>query len=224
MQLRYSTILFDFDGTLLESGPAILTTMRIVFSEMGLTDLAAWSEEKLWPLVGPPLWEGFSAYLKLPPEQAQQAVDLYRSHAADEAALALLRPYPGIPEMLKRLREHGAKIALATAKHYRSSRLHLRLAGLTDLVDYVSAPRTDRACNKTQLIFEAMEALSADPAHTIMVGDRLYDMDAANCAGIPGVGVLYGYGSREELETHGATHIVQSVKQLYSLLVEQEEL
>lgn len=223
MQMRYSTILFDFDGTLLESGPCILSCMRATLEKMGLADMAAWSEEKLFPLVGPPLREGFANYLKLPPQRVEEAMGLYRAHASDAAALALLRPYPGIPELLRELRARGAKVAIVTAKLLTASLLHLKVAGMTDLVDYVSATRTDHGCDKAKLIFEAMEALASDPSRTIMVGDRLYDMEAAKRAGIPGVGVLYGYGGREELAAHGATHIVQSVEQLYNLLTEQED-
>ncbi|MEA4968997.1 MAG: HAD hydrolase-like protein [Candidatus Pelethousia sp.] len=224
MQMKYTTILFDFDGTLLESGPCILSSMRATFKQMGLTDLASRSDEALRPLVGPPLREGFGEILKLPPERVGEAMELYHDISSTEAALALLRPYPGIPEMLRALRARGAKTALVTAKRHEVSLAHLKIAGLTELVDYVGAPGTNHACDKARLIAEAMEALGADPARTVMVGDRLYDMEAAGCTGIPSVGVLYGYGSRVELEAHGADHIVESVEQLFALLTEQEDI
>ena len=224
MQMKYTTILFDFDGTLLESGPCILSSMRATFKQMGLAEIASRSDEALRPLVGPPLREGFGEILKLPPERVEEAMELYRDISSAKAALALLRPYPGIPEMLKALRARGAKTALATAKRHDISLEHLKISGLVDLVDYVGAPHTDQACDKARLVVEAMEALGADPARTVMVGDRLYDMEAAGRAGIPGVGVLYGYGSRAELAAHGADHIVESVEQLFDLLTEQEDI
>ncbi len=223
MQMKYTTILFDFDGTLLESGPCILSSMRTTLAQMGFAQMASRSDEALRPLVGPPLREGFADHLKLPPQRVEEALTIYRSHATDERALALLKPYPGVSELLARLRALGVKIGLATAKLHAVTMLHLQVAGLDSLIDYVGATRTDHGCDKAQLIREAMEALHADPARTLMVGDRLYDMEAARRAGIPGVGVLYGYGGREELETHGATLIVESVEQLSRLLTEQED-
>lgn len=223
MNMKYSAILFDFDGTLLESGPCIISSLRTALADMGFDELAALGDEALRPMVGPPLREGFLEYLKLPPERVGEAMDTYRAHAADPMALALLKPYGGVVEMLQSLRARGHKLAIVTAKLYEVSELHLKVSGLAGMVDYLSATRTDHGCDKARLIFEAMGALGADPGHTVMVGDRLYDMDAASRAGIPGIGVLYGYGGREELEAHGATQIVQSVERLYSLLTEQED-
>ena len=221
--MKYTTILFDFDGTLLESGHCILTAMRSTLAQMGFIEMAERSEEALTPLVGPPLREGFANHLKLPPNRVDEAMDIYRFHAATEKALDQLRPYPGIPELLRKLRANGVKIGMATAKLYSVTIMHLEVSGLGGLMDYVSATKTDHGCDKTKLILEAMEALGADPNRTLMVGDRMYDMEAAVRAGIPGIGVLYGYGSREELETYGATIIVESVEQLSNLLTEQEE-
>lgn len=224
MKMKYSAILFDFDGTLIESGPCIIYTLRRTLREIGLNELAAWSDTALRPMVGPPLREGFANYLQLPEKYVDKAISIYRSHANDPMALCLLHPYPGIPELLKRLREKGVKIGIATAKLDAISRLHLKTTGLTDLIDFVSASKSDQQCSKPQLILEAIEALGADKQHTVMVGDRLYDMDAARQTGIPGIGVLYGYGSRAELEAHGASYIVETVEQLESLLTEEEEL
>ena len=223
MQIKYTTILFDFDGTLLESGPCILSSMRATFEQMGFTDIAGLSDEALRPMIGPPLRVGFGEILGIPPEQVEEAVGIYRRISSSEASMRLLRAYPGIPVLLKALRDLGAKTGIATAKRYDISRKHLKLAEIEELIDYVGATRTDKACDKAQLILEAMEALGADPAHTIMVGDRFYDIEAAKRAGIPSVGVLYGYGSREELQTYAADYIVENVEQLFDLLTKQED-
>lgn len=154
--MKYSAILFDFDGTLLESGPCIIHTLRRTLRELGFDQLAAWSDGQLRPMVGPPLREGFSAYMGLPEEYVDRAIQVYRSHADDPAVLSLLRPYPGIPDMLRTLREKGCKLAIATAKHNSVSTLHLKQAGLDQLVDYLSATKTDQGCDKAQLIREAL--------------------------------------------------------------------
>lgn len=79
--MKYSAILFDFDGTLLESGPCIIHTLRRTLRELGFDQLAAWSDAQLRPMVGPPLREGFSAYMGLPEEYVDRAIQVYRSHA-----------------------------------------------------------------------------------------------------------------------------------------------
>lgn len=218
MQMKYTTILFDFDGTIQESGPCILAAMRAAFARMGLMELAKKSDLELSFLVGPPLREGFGSLKEMPPHRIGEAMELYRELAGSEEALALLRPYAGIPALLAALRNQGVKVGMATAKRRDIALQHLVVIDLLDAMDYVGAPLSDDACDKAAIIKEAMEALGADPAGTVMVGDRLYDMEAARRAGIPGVGVLYGYGSREELEAHGATHIVESVERLSELL------
>ena len=123
-------------------------TVSYTHLEMGLNDLAGLDDQSLRPMIGPPLKQGFLGHLGLPLAQAEEAVRIYRLHAADPDLLALLSPYPGVMEMLASLKEKGCKVAIATAKLYDVCKLHVDACGIGKYIDYIGAPHTDSSCDK----------------------------------------------------------------------------
>ncbi len=209
-------ILFDLDGTLSDSGPGIIRSVRYALDKCGITEER---EAVLRSFVGPPLLRAFAEVYGFTKEQSLQALTYYRevywtSGIYDNA------PYPGVAEGLKALKAKGYLLAVATGKPTPMAEEVLRYFGWTDLFDHVSGASLDESrVEKEELIRIAMEALGiTDPAEALMVGDRGSDILGAKALGVPTVGVLYGYGTREELEAAGPDRLIGSFAELPELL------
>lgn len=213
----WSCVLFDLDGTIVDSAPAITRALVRTFSELGLripgpTELLAY--------VGPPLLQSFRELAGMSRRQAHQALGLYRSHydafGAVDAAV-----FPGVAGLLESLAEAGVPVALATSKpEYLACRV-LRHFGLTDRFAVVAGASVDeRISEKSDIIAIALRRLAEKGApvdRPVMVGDRIHDVAGAADNGIPAIVVEWGYGSPEEAE--GAIAIVHSVDRLRELLL-----
>ena len=201
-------ILFDLDGTLTESAPGIINSIRYTLDKLGLRPM---TDEELKRFVGPPLIESFTRYCGLSREEAEHAVDVYREYFS-EKGLFENAVYPGIPECLGALKSAGKKLAVATSKPQVFCERIIRHFGIDGYFDAVVGIPLDREdMTKAEVIKSAMELLGAVPEETVMVGDRDYDVFGARENGIPCIGVLYGYGSREELSAAGAVGICETV-------------
>ena len=205
-------ILFDLDGTLTESAPGIINSIKHTYAHYGITD---YDEAELKKFVGPPLIESFMRYCGFTQEKASEAVDVYREYFSTKG-LFENAVYGGIPECLETLKNEGYRLAVATSKpQVFCERIleHFDLAKFFDVVKGI--PLDDEQMTKAQVIAFALEALGVtDKSEAVMIGDRDYDVKGAAENGIPCVGVLYGYGSREELEKAGACAICETVEAL----------
>lgn len=155
-------------------------------------------QERLRRFLGPPLRESFAKLL--PPDEVERAVEIYRAHYA-EASGALTKLYPGTKELLSALREAGYIVCLATSKvRYAALKLLDKLE-LTPYFDYIGGSSPDASLDtKTAVIRHVLAQPCVQDKRAVMVGDRDNDMHGAADCGLPAVGVLYGYGSRGELE------------------------
>lgn len=210
------TILFDLDGTLTDSKEGITKCVQYALAKYGIDepDLS-----KLESFIGPPLKTHLlERYPHLSEEEANQAVEWYRERFRS-VGLFENRVYEGIPALLERLQKAGYTLILATSKPEVYTIRILEHFGLKRFFTFVVGSELDgRRGEKDEVIQEALR-LGRNP-EAIMVGDRKYDMWGAKKHGLWAVGVLYGYGSREELEAAGADEIVESVAELERLLTE----
>lgn len=213
--LLYQTVLFDLDGTLIESAPGIFACARAVMQEMGLPSM---TDEQLRPMVGPPLAVCFSDVIGVPAERVPEAVARYH-RLAKTVGLDAIHPYPGIPGLLKRLKEAGARVCVVTSKVTPTAQAHLVRYGLAPFIDHLWGGIPGGSAEKTFLLQTAVDALATEKANLVMVGDRHYDLTAAHVVGIPSIGVLYGYGSKEEIMGCAPTYTVASVASLSALLL-----
>jgi phosphoglycolate phosphatase len=198
-------LLFDLDGTLTDPGPGITGCLAHALTLLG-RDVP--SEEVLRSCVGPPLQTTFPALLGEPPGESpltDRAIALYRERFV-EIGMYENAVYPGIPELLARLRDAGCRLYIATAKPTVFARTIVRHFGIEPYFTGVygselSGERSDKAELVTHLL--AQEGIPGESA--IMIGDRKYDMHAAASCGLrASVGVTYGYGSADELWEAGA--------------------
>jgi phosphoglycolate phosphatase len=215
--MKYETILFDLDGTLTDSAAGIMNSVLYAVRQF---DIEVAAKESLRPFVGPPLTDSFIKYFGMSPEQAKKAVAYYREYYNEKGMLEN-RLYHGVEKMLKALRDADKTIALATTKPEAYAVQILSHFGLSGYFAYVAGAHMDGTrSDKEELIRYALGSLGiAKRANVVMVGDREHDIIGAKGAGIASIGVLYGYGDREELERAGAHLVVHSVEELQKELL-----
>lgn len=216
--MRYDWILFDLDGTLTLSEEGIIRSASYAMEQMGVP---VPSYEEMKRFIGPPLKYSFMTYGGMDDAQAELAVEKYRERYR-EKGWAENSVYPGIPALLKALKRAGVKLGVATGKPQIFTDQILDLFGLRPYFDTVCGISiSDHSADKKKLI---SAALPAGCTRACMVGDRKFDIEAARALGLDAVGVLYGYGSREELAQAGATAIVETPDELAQLLLEETGL
>lgn len=218
MKLR--TVLFDLDGTLTDPGEGITNSVAYALERFGISVV---DKKELYSFIGPPLVESFRELYAFTAEQAAQAVAYYREYFAPRGIFEN-RMYDGIRELLTHLREHGIAAVLATSKPEPFAVRILEHFGLTKFFAGVYGSTLSGArTRKDEVIAYALECAGIDPAGAMMVGDRKHDILGAHANGLPAIGVLYGYGTRAELEAAGADFIAPTVAELEQLLLSKGE-
>ena len=209
----YKYYIFDFDGTVVDTGEGILKSLQFAFADNG-RDVPDLSD--LTKFIGPPIHYSFVTYYNVSEDEVQQYIKSYRKRYKEKGIFEC-RLYDGMLETLKELKKRGAKLGIASSK---PEHLIFDVAdhlGITALFDAVSGTQFDDSnhSGKADLVLRAMKMLGVeDKSEVLMVGDRLYDIDGAKGAGVDSCGVLFGYGGREEFEEHGATFIIEKPEEL----------
>ncbi len=208
--------LFDLDGTLTDSRPGIVASLRAALRELGHAPDPA--EDLTW-VVGPPMEEIVGRLLApYGDTRSTEAVTLYRQHYA-AGGMFDNAPYPGIPEMLARFAEAGFALYVCTAKRTRFAVPILAHFGLADrFYGIYGTDDTGAFDRKANLVAHILAREPIDPAHTVMIGDRLHDIEAGHANGLPAIGVAWGYGGVEELTAVGADAIAAGPEELLGLV------
>ena len=213
----YDTILFDLDGTLTESSLGITNSVAYALRKMGHP---VPSREALHIFIGPPLSETFTKCCGMTPEEATQAIACYREYYHDRGIFENA-VYEGIEPLLKKLRDAGKTLILATSKPEEVSIQILDHFGLSQYFTHIAgATMDDTRSKKSDVIAYALKGCQpADLRRTVMVGDRHHDIDGAKHFGMKSIGVTYGFGSAEELQNAGADYIVHSPREVADLIL-----
>ncbi len=207
-------ILFDLDGTLTDSKEGITKCVSYALKHFNIER----EPEELECFIGPPLKEQFMNYANLSEEDALEAIRIYRERFAP-IGIFENRAYDGILETLKRLKEQGKILAVATSKPVIFARKITDKYGLSEYLEFTEGSEFDgRNSEKSQVIKNAMQILGADNENTVMVGDRSHDAIGAEKAGVRFVGVSYGYAKEGELEECGCEIIAPTPEKLYEIL------
>lgn len=197
-------IYFDLDGTLTDPKPGI--TRSIQYALQKLDRPAIPTEDELTWCIGPPLRASFVRLLG-GEDSADRAVALYRERFAD-IGLYENGLYDGIGDVLTTLRASGHRLFVATSKPHVYAERIIDHFGLRPHFEYVFGSELDGTrVDKSNLLEYALKQAAVDPSKTLMIGDRSHDMVGASNNGMQGIGVLYGYGSRDELLGAGARHV-----------------
>ena len=215
--MSYKYILFDLDGTLTESGPGIKNGFEYAIKKMG-GEVKDRSE--LQQFIGPPLDESFGNILGYSKEDTEKAIGFFREYYFEMGGITECNVFPGVIDLLSELKKRGFFLIVATSKLARGADIVLDHFDLKRFFDFVACTNDGSIKTKTEVMKHALDSCNiTDPAEALMVGDRHYDIDSARELGLDSVGVLYGYGSREELESAGATYIAEQAEDIIKIVV-----
>lgn len=214
---QYRTILFDLDGTLTDSSPGILSSVKYALTEMGreIPDKTVLGE-----FLGPPLTDSFIKFCGMTEEEAKEAATLYRS-VYRERCVTENSLYDGIVQTLERLKNAGKNLLVATTKPIVLADKIVTHYGIREFfIDVCGAAPDGTGGDKAAVIKMALKVCGeTDLGQALMIGDRFYDIEGAKTVGIDSLGVLYGYGSRSELERSGATYLVSNAYEISELVL-----
>ena len=212
----FQTILFDFDGTVFDTVDGITKSIRYALQKHGTE--AALSELRCF--AGPPLIDKFIEVYGVTREEAEQLVVDFRERYVPVGVYESA-PFPGIRELTEKLHAAGKTVGIATSKPQSMAELLLERDGLRGCFDAVAG--SDPGLNnnaKWEVVLRAMQACSAVPETTVLIGDTKYDAAGAKQAGIPCIGVRWGYAAEGELEKTGIP-IAETMDELYRMLTEE---
>jgi len=216
MHKRIQNLLFDLDGTLVDSSRTIRASLEFAVRGMGVSPDGRTPTESL---IGASLLDIFRGEYDMNDEQAYAAIDIYREHY-DSLNQAGTRVYDNIREVLPRLRTTGYRLFLATVKPTRIAEKVLSDLELDHWFDGVAGSSLDsRRRDKSSIIAHALRKFDLDPLRSIMIGDRNQDISGAQENGMLAIAVTYGFGSREELHAARPDHVVDHSEEIVSLLV-----
>lgn len=216
MDSPYTAVLFDLDGTVVDSAPGITSTLALTFERMGLpVPLPA----ELVAYVGPPILDSFRDLAHFDAETSERALSIYRDLYLEKGVFDAT-VYPGVEDVLRAVHESDLPMSLATSKPERPAKLVLDHYDLTRYFDELTGASADEVrSRKADVIAEALRRLRADGAdlsRTIMIGDRIHDIEGAAENDIPTIYVTWGYGA--PAESAGAIAIVDTAAELKHLL------
>ena len=215
--MNYKYIFFDLDGTISDSAPGITKSVSYALEKFGIKE----RPENLGDFVGPPLYDSFQEKYGMTNESAELAIKYFRERFQDKGILENT-PYDGVKELLERLFDAGKKLILATSKPEKFAREILERYGFSKYFMFMGGACMDEKTRmyKDEVIKYCMdECKIEDVSECIMVGDRSHDVLGAGAFGIKTVGVLYGYGTKEELTEAGAVALFENPKTLCKFLL-----
>ena len=212
----YQYILFDLDGTLIDSEQGITESVSYALQKFGITE----APKNLRHFIGPPLFQSFSLFYGFSKEQSAKAVEYYREYFG-EKGVYLNTVYHGVESLLKKLYEAGKTVILATSKYEYYAKQILEELGFEKYFSFVAGSLKDGGRGtKAEVISYILEEMKiANRSLAVMIGDRKHDIEGAKELGLDSIGVLYGFGDYEELSSHGATYIVQNTEEIYRIVM-----
>ena len=214
---KYQYALFDLDGTLTDPGEGITRSVQYALAKFGIN---VENRRELFCFIGPPLHESFEVYYGFSRPDAMKAVDAYREYYAVKGIFENL-VYDGISQTLAELQKNGVKICLATSKPELYAKQILEHFELDSYFTAVAGSKMDGTRTKKAEVVERALMLLGNPsvADCVMIGDREHDVLGGSAHGLDTVGVLFGYGDREELERAGATYIAATPAEIVKILI-----
>ena len=206
-------IFFDLDGTLTDSGEGILNCAALALEHFGIP---VPSREEMRVFVGPPLHETFMKF-GIPADKTDEAIRVYRSRYNTVGKFENF-PYPGIRELLEKLKAQGNRLFVATSKPEETSIEILEKFGLASYFEVIAGATMDTSRSSKSAVIAYLLEKIGHMENVVMVGDTAFDVTGAKAHGIPTIGVSWGYGSVSDMEQAGASAIAHSTEELFDLL------
>ncbi len=212
------TVLFDLDGTLVNSKEGITKCAQYALRAFGIEEKA----ENLEFFIGPPLEQTFMEHYGFSAERAALAAGKYRERYRP-VGIYECELYPDVEETLRRISNHGCRIALASSKPEVFCEKLMEYFHLKSYFDVIAGATMDgKIASKASVLRESMRRLGqCDAKSLLLIGDTRFDVLGAKEAGIDCVGVTYGFGSGEELLWSGAAAVLGSMREVGDYIVER---
>lgn len=211
---KYRYLLFDLDGTLTDPKIGITKSVAYALESFGIqvTDL-----DTLTSFIGPPLVDSFMEYYGFSREAALKACEKYRERFCING-LYENSVYTGIEELLRELSSLGYQLILATSKPHVYAREILIHFHLESYFSFIAGSEIDglRSKKGEVIAYALQECQISDPSQALMIGDRKHDIIGAKENHMDSMGVLYGYGDREEHIAAGADYIMENIEEMHS--------
>jgi len=214
---RFSHVLLDLDGTITNPKEGIT---RAVAYALDSFSMPYKSLDSLCSFIGPPLDTSFMEF-GLSKSDTQIAIAKFREYYADKGIFEC-ELFEGIPDLLKTLKQDGKKIFLATSKALFFAKIVLEHYNITEYFDFISGSELDGTrVIKGEVIAYALEQTNTTvTSSVVMVGDRRHDIIGAKSQKLCSVGILYGFGSKEELEAENADYLIDTIENLKTFLMQ----
>lgn len=214
MTNKITTVLFDLDGTLIDTNELIITTYLHTLEKYFPSK---YQREDVLPFLGPTLHEVFG---NMDPDRVEEMVSEYRAFNIanhDE----LVKEFVGVLETVKMLKERGYKLGIVTTKRHDVSLKGLRLMKLEDYFEVIVAyDHVEKVKPDPEPIFKALEQLGSTPEEAIMVGDNFHDILAGKNAGTATAGVAWSIKGREYVAKYEPDYMLENMKDLLTILGE----
>ncbi|SHF85111.1 pyrophosphatase PpaX [Ornithinibacillus halophilus] len=205
------TILFDLDGTLIDTNDLIMESFLHTFQQYGLE----FTREELLAFNGPPLKETFE---NINLDQAEAMIQTYRDHNLHHHD-NYVKAFPHVVDTVNELKDKGIKLAIVTTKMRKTAIRGLKVTGLYEYFDTIVAlDDVFNAKPHPESVLQAMEILDAEPDTTLMVGDNSHDIEAGHNADVLTAGVSWSLKGREFLQQYKPTYMVEDIRELLSLV------
>ena len=215
--MSYNICIFDLDGTLTDPKECIVACYQHALNHFGITE----TEENIIKHIGPPLRETLSNAYNLSADDCEVGVKKFCEYF-DAHGLAKNAIYNHTKNLLQTLKSAGKTLAVATNKNTHDAKLILDFHNISEFFEAISGDERDGSLSKNgkgKIIEIAINGLEiTDKSKIVMIGDRKNDILGAKDVGIDSIGVLWGYGSREELEAAGATHIAKDTNETLEII------
>lgn len=214
---NFDYVIFDFDGTVADTGEGILKSLQYSFVAMGdpAPDL-----RDLKKFIGPPVYYSYTTFYGISEDRVDLYVKKYRERYS-EKGIYESAVYDGVRELIISLKEKNIKVGIASSKPERLIYAVADYLQITNLFDAIVGVKSDNSkhSSKAGLITQAMEDMGAtDKNKVLMVGDRMFDIDGAHDAGVKCCGALWGFGDRPEFEGHNAEFIVDKPAEILQIV------
>lgn len=214
--MNYKYILLDLDGTIIDSSKGITNSIMYALEKYNIKTS---NRKELHKFIGPPIIESFQKYYGFSKEEAKIAVTYYRQHHK-KIGIFENELYPGIISLIKKLKDSNGILIIATSKPEVYAEQILERYDIAKFFTYIAGSNLDGTrLTKLEVMEYAVESSNIkDLSKAVMIGDREYDILGAKDMQMSSIGVLYGFGSKDELEKAGADFIAESVEGVEKIL------
>ena len=214
----FQNILFDFDGTIMNTSPGIYDSFDKVVRHYKID----FPRSEYSKMIGPPLRNSFREIMKLPESEIENAIKIYRDYYSVEG-MYNGNIYDGIVQLIENLRKSGKKIFTATSKREFFTKKIIEKKGLAALFDFIGGSDINEKGRVTKedvikYVLE-MQNLSGKEDECVLIGDRKFDVTGAHATGLKCAGILWGFGNRQELEEYGADWIFETPAEVEKFLL-----